>query len=1716
MHNRLLHKAAVEKPKENQNLEKDKTNNNHHGSRKSTVYYQIVPVTLQNGNLSLETFAFLDPGSSLSLLDQSVADKLGLHGRSEPLELTWTQNVSKESPSRRVQLWIRGHGGKTYSMKDVRTIEDIELPTQTLDIKHMKKEFTYLADVPVQGYVNAKPTILIGMEHAHLLLTTDRRISDENSPMAARTKLGWLIFGKVYRGEPSYSFCIREHESTDLRAIFENYCSTENFGVNVVNKLPKSAEVERAESIIKNTIKYENGHYSIGLLWKTESMSFPPSFNNAFKRLEILEKTLARKPELRKWAIESFEGFVKKGYARKLSPRELLQEHPNTYYLPHFIVTNKNKVPPKSRIVFDAAAAVEGVSFNSALLSGPDTVKSLFGVLLRFREFKIAVTGDIQEMFQQIKIVMEDQPAQRYLWRQCEADRDPSVYVMESMIFGSTCSPACAQAVKNYNAQLFKDDFPKASEASENNFYVDDYLDSFDEIKEASEVVQGVINIQQYAGFHLRNFITNSQQLANVIPSERLHVSEIKWFENKEIPTDKVLGIYWNTTTDLIEFQLKLDRLEFTRLITKRETLSFVMSIYDPLGLISNFTIHGRILLQKWHKESSDWDSQLPDSLSNFWNSWIDMLKLVTHFKIPRCMTLKNALFYELHMFGDASENAFAAVVYLRSVTANGTDVNIVSAKARVSPNKMLSIPRLELQAAILGIRLLNTVKKELRISISKCVMWSDSQTVLAWINSQHRRYKQFVAHRVAEILETTSMDQWRYIKSSLNPADEGTKIKKGASLWLNGPSFLRKSESYWPNWTVSMETDEELRNYVNIHQRIHPYSFIQDDYFSDWWRLVKRTLIIKKFTDWIKNKTDFDRSTNYDDVKWVENAIFKKAQWDCFAEEVTLLKEGKEIEKSSNLRKLSPMLDNHGVLRARGRLEHARSIPESARKPIILPYEHNISFLIVKTYHERYLHQNDNVVIAAILQKFWIIKQRSLLKKVKKYCQECIIANAKPVPPMMAPLPDYRTESFLYPFTHTGVDYFGPFEVAVKRSREKRWGVIFTCMSSRAVHIEMAEKLDTDSFIVCLRNFQNRRGKIKHLYSDNGTNFVGADNELKELIVNIDKRMRNGDAAALALKWTFNPPAASHFGGVWERLIKIIKLSLYKMLKQYGSRLPRPAILRSALIQVEFILNSRPLTHIPVEDIDDEIMTPFHILIGRAGEYVPPYDPTAIHLEKHHWKKVQNYGKYFWDRWTKEYLPLLLKRNKWTNQIEPIKVDDIVVITDDKAPPGTWLKGRVISVRMAKDGQVRSAEIKTSKGIYERPAVKVAVLDVRKIQKPKPSLETNDDLFQQTQNFQGSHDTIPLSEPKKLDSPDLIPNQDDHEEMCNLRSNKTIRTKNPSNFISFMLLVYMFTLIFGFETRGLIAFDCANPEVNMTSYSLLDVASCIPQKSNLSSTEITIQVLQRNVKSLTKVLQCKVIIRRSIRHCGAFSHTSDYQYGYSYIVKEFNSEECTKVHALGIVSLTHDRQINELKLNSTTRGETLIVGSVTGNSCNGGTYSTPFYTWTGALVYYEYEIALYDYIANIDLENDQIYLKNGLMCSYSIGTCLDSEEGYLTWNVDLNQSCETTEFEVIYEGLVNKTTSLEGNIKQTHSVVYSTISEKQVFSIKTREDTRICGYNGFTTDHPRILIIETESIRSPFTRKANSGKNLDLFTYFNSKITLVESYIGQDRKSVV
>ncbi|XP_058445846.1 uncharacterized protein LOC131427001 [Malaya genurostris] len=607
-HHPLIHDDNM---RQNQKAEQPRKveSSNHHMDSKSNIYYQVIPVTLKNGEQSLDTFAFLDAGSSLTLIDEQVADKLQLKGMIDPLRLKWTQNVSRdERNSRRVHLWINGEGKKSYALKGVRTVKNLQLPTQSLDTEMIKNRYKHLRNLPVKRYSDVQPKILIGLNHTHLIDPVDRRIGKEGEPTGIKTKLGWLIYGNI-SGTVECGQIMIHREDNDLHRMMHDYFTTENFGVKTVAKLPESKSDERAKQIIKSTMKYVNGRFEIGLLWKEDQFQFPDSYNNAMNRLRTMENGLNKNIELKKWAIQTFNDYEEKGYIRKLTSEELKEPEARTYYLPHFIVQGKNK--PKPRLVFDAAAKVKDISFNAALLSGPDSTTSLFGVLIRFREGSIAISGDIKEMFHQVKIRKEDQHAQRFLWRSCNSDADPDIYVMQVMTFGSTCSPACAQAVKNYNAELFAEKYPEASKAIVKQHYVDDYLDSFDNDEEAIQRTKQVIEIHDNASFYIRGFVSSSTICTNAIPEERRLHSGVKILEGKNNEYEKVLGVYWNPQRDELGYRLNLsslskDILYYHRRPTKREVASFVMSVYDPLGLVANITIRGKILLRELHKATEN------------------------------------------------------------------------------------------------------------------------------------------------------------------------------------------------------------------------------------------------------------------------------------------------------------------------------------------------------------------------------------------------------------------------------------------------------------------------------------------------------------------------------------------------------------------------------------------------------------------------------------------------------------------------------------------------------------------------------------------------------------------------------------------------------------------------------------------------------------------------------------------------------------------------------------------------------------------------------------------------------------------------------------------------------------------------------------------------------------------------------------------------------
>lgn len=316
------------------------------------------------------------------------------------------------------------------------------------------------------------------------------------------------------------------------------------------------------------------------------------------------------------------------------------------------------------------------------------------------------------------------------------------------------------------------------------------------------------------------------------------------------------------------------------------------------------------------------------------------------------------------------------------------------------------------------------------------------------------------------------------------------------------------------------------------------------------------------------------------------------------------------------------------------------------------------------------------------------------------------------PQPQRMADLPAVRLQHNRRPFSFSGVDFFGPLEVTVGRRRCKRYGMLFTCLTVRAIHIELTEDLSTDSTIMALRRMAARRGMPQVIISDNGTNLRGADTELKRSIAEVDTEAVREAGAVRGVDWRFIPPGAPEMGGSWERMIRTVKSSLKVVLK---SRAPHPDTLSTLLAEVEALVNSRPITHVSSDPNYPEALTPNHFLIGTSSTspQFGRYDDFDLCLRKR-WRVAQRLADMFWARWLKEYLPTLLPRQKWTQETKPLEVGDYVILIDPNLERGRWRHGIVSATHVARDGRVRIVDVRTRTGVLRRPVTRVALLSPR------------------------------------------------------------------------------------------------------------------------------------------------------------------------------------------------------------------------------------------------------------------------------------------------------------------------------------------------------------------------------------------------------------------
>lgn len=1326
-HHRLLHNEAT-----NKDIEKTAAScHAHKPTTSSTILFRIVPVTLFNRSKEINTFAFLDDGSSLTMIEESAAAELQLEGAPESLCLKWTADqVREEKDSRRVSLEISGANAESrkYWLHDVRTVKSLSLPRQSVDSQELVKRYPYLSELPIKSYEDAVPRILIGLDNWKLGLPTSVREGKWREPVAARTRLGWTIHGyhhhqEVPANRPEincFHHCQCKPDAA-LHNLVKDFFSLENFGVQASKVPPASIETKRALSILESTTTRTDQRYETGLLWRYDKFDFPDSKPMARRRLECLEKKMRSDIDLDVNLRQQMQDYVNKGYARKLTAEEDAQKRQNVWYLPIFAVRNHNK-PGKVRMVWDAAATVNGVSLNSALLKGPDQLTFLPHILFGFRQHAIAICGDIKEMFHQVRITAADQHFQRFLWRTDKTQMEPDAYVMQVMTFGATCSPSSAQFVKNSNAMRFQLQFPRAVEAIVQHHYVDDLLDSVETVDEAVKLGKEIRYIHQQGGFEIRNWVSNAVEVVRAMGEERS--TKLKSLGGEvEVNAEKVLGLWWCTQEDSFTYSIALARihkdvLTGKRRPTKREVLRTLMSVFDPLGFLAAFLVFVKMLLQEIWRSTVAWDEQITTDQHAQWLRWINVLPTISNIRVPRCYTHNmpgKATSIELHVFVDASENAYAAVGYFRISAGEHVQCALVAAKTKVAPIQPMSIPRLELQAAMLGARLANSITQGHSIEINRQILWSDSKTVLCWLRADPKKFRQFVSFRVGEILELTELENWRWVPTKLNVADEATKWQRDPELvpqsrWFTGPEFLLVPEDSWPKIQLpTLTPTDELRTH-NAHIIVEPPCTINANRLGKWRRLHRAQARLIRCALTIRAKARGEAPTygplTDEELLRAEENLFRRAQFDFFEPEIEKMRV-EPLEKSDQLYRFSPYIDENGIVRVKGRIDAAVNIADDLKRPIILPREHRITHLIVADYHEQYHHVHHETVVNEIRQRFVISRLRQLLRTVRAACQKCRLQNAKPKPPQMASLPAARLTSFTRPFTYVGVDCFGPITVVNGRKSEKRWGMLFTCLTVRAVHIEVAYTLSTNSCLLCLRNFMARRGQPLEIYSDNGTNFHGANNELTAVLKEVQDRNN-----VPSIKWKFNPPASPHMGGSWERLIGCVKRVLAQIMPEHHHMTDES--LKALLTEIEGIINARPLTHVSLEHEDDEALTPNHFILGSSsGIKAPGEFSDSDRFHRKSWRRIQHLANLFWQRWTKEYLPSLTRRTKWHANVKNIEVGDLVIVVDSASTRSQWTKGKVISATPGSDGVVRRATIQTSQGVLVRPTVKLAILDV-------------------------------------------------------------------------------------------------------------------------------------------------------------------------------------------------------------------------------------------------------------------------------------------------------------------------------------------------------------------------------------------------------------------
>ncbi|XP_049884462.1 uncharacterized protein LOC126379650 [Pectinophora gossypiella] len=935
---------------------------------------------------------------------------------------------------------------------------------------------------------------------------------------------------------------------------------------------------------------------------------------------------------------------------------------------------------------------------------GPNVQNSLFSILIRARQYKFILTGDIEKMYRQVQVSDEDRDLQLILWREDESEPIKTLR-LNTLTYGTASASYLSTKCLWQVGEECED--AQIKTIIQNDFYVDDLITGADSEEELRYIQKSVASALSGACFPLRKYKTNLPQIfdnSNINSQDSLTLSE----------SSSTLGLGWNPSNDKLHFPVSLPLQNSTNTkVTKRYIMSNSFKIFDPLGLLSPCVILPKIMLQQLWLQKIDWDQPVPDDINNAWHEFASYIPDLTTLQIPRSVLCDLPKDVEMHSFSDASQRAYGACVYIKTMDAeNNVSVKLLCAKSKVAPLKPTTIPRLELCAALLAARLCKSVLESLRFTPSAVVHWCDSSVVLSWINSEPSKLKTFAANRIGEILETTLPSSWRYVPTAYNPAD---LISRGVNavqllhseLWWSGPNFLSKDETFWPTLKPTpLESLPEVKSMtVTVSQPL--IDFIR---YSKLNRIQRSFAYAKRFIHNVKNpNSKILGNLTIEELNDSFNHLCSIAQQQSFPTEYNLLSKGKSLSPKSRILSLSPFFENN-LIKVGGRI-NASHYTYDKRHPILLDPRHHLCRLIFAHEHCNNMHAGPQLLLAIIRERVWPIDGRRAAQRTVYNCVRCRRVQGKTLCPKMGDLPAQRITAD-FPFVSVGLDFAGPFLILNRKGRGaklvKMYLCLFVCLRYKCLHLEAVSDLTKNSFIMTLRRFVARRGRPAEIFCDNGRNFIAGAKELNSFLKENVESL-SAFATQEGIKFNFTPAYAPHFGGIWEAGVKSAK---YHVKRIMGNTHLTFEEITTLFAQVEAILNSRPLCPLSSSPDDLLFLSPGHFLIGRPLRALPTptlEDCNESYLQRY--ARVEKLRQSFWKRWQGEYIGELQQRCKWRVNKADLKVEDMVLIHEENTPPLCWRLGRVLRLFPGPDGVSRVADVNTTRGTIRRPLTRLCPL---------------------------------------------------------------------------------------------------------------------------------------------------------------------------------------------------------------------------------------------------------------------------------------------------------------------------------------------------------------------------------------------------------------------